>query len=96
MFSALGEKFLLFLRCSGKMTDKYDIAVVLLGSPSKASNFGYEIRLFDDAGFAYRGPMLSVVTPPSSFWEQGFYLHVPNLDVLGSFFESSVRIFKRG
>ena len=29
------------------------------------------------------------------FIAQGHHLHVPNLDVLGSFFETTVRIFKR-
>ena len=83
----------------------------MLGPPQLATKYGYELRLFDDAGYAYRGPMLSVVTPSAQFWDQvmihnndcstilfwqGFYLQIPNLDVLGSFFETSVRIFHRG
>ena len=61
----------------------------------EAARYGYELRLFDEAGFAYRGPTLSVVVPEGQFWAQGHHLHVPNIEVLGSFFETTVRIFKR-
>ena len=32
----------------------------------------------------------------STLFFQGYNLHIPNLDVLGSFFETTVRIFYRG
>ena len=32
--------------------------------------YSYELRLFDEAGFAYRGPMLSAATPFNQFWTQ--------------------------
>ena len=77
------------------------------------NRFGYELRLFDQAGYAYRGPMLSAATPADKFWTQvasvttalcplltlhlqGYHLHIPNLEVLGSFFETTVRIFHWG
>ena len=42
-------------------------------TPSQeASHYGYELRLFDEAGFAYRGPLLSVTVEASKFWSQVF------------------------
>ena len=35
-----------------------------------ADRYGYELRLFDEAGFAYLGPMLSVVVKRDQFWTQ--------------------------
>ena len=58
------------MKNSDKMRDDYDISVALLGSPKLATNFGYELRLLDEAGFAYRGPMLSVAVERSQFWTQ--------------------------
>ena len=52
------------------MRDDYDISCCLLGPPKLASKFGYELRLFDDTGFAYRGPMLSAAVERSKFWTQ--------------------------
>ena len=36
----------------------------------EAARYGYELRLFDEAGFAYRGPLLSVTVESSKFWAQ--------------------------
>ena len=70
MSSALGQTFLLFMRSSDKMRDDYDLSLALLGPPKLAASFGYELRLFDGAGFAYKGPMLSVAVERSQFWTQ--------------------------
>ena len=35
-----------------------------------ADRYGYELRLFDEAGFAYRGPMLSIGVKKELFWNQ--------------------------
>ena len=39
----------------------------------EAARYGYELRLFDEAGFAYRGPLLSVTVETSKFWSQVFW-----------------------
>ena len=68
--SALNNTFLLFLRTAERFREDYDSAVAMLASPHVAARYGYELRLFDEAGFAYRGPMLSVVVKREQFWTQ--------------------------
>ena len=70
ILSALSHTFLLFLRTAERFREDYDIAVAMLASPQVADRYGYELRLFDEAGFAYRGPMLSVVVKKELFWTQ--------------------------
>ena len=70
MISALGQTFLLFMKGSDKMRDDYDLSVALLGPPRQAARFGYELRLFDETGFAYRGPLLSAAVETDTFWTQ--------------------------
>ena len=46
------------------------------------NRFGYELRLYDQAGYAYRGPMLSAATPAEKFWSQVASLTtVPTLNI---------------
>ena len=61
---------MLFIKDSEKMQENYDLSVAALGPPQMASKFSYELRLFDEVGFAYRGPMLSAATPTNQFWTQ--------------------------
>ena len=70
MISALGHTFLLFMRTKDKMRDDYDLSVCLLGPPKLATKFAYELRLVDEVGFAYRGPMLSATVEREQFWAQ--------------------------
>ena len=58
------------LKNSDKMRDDYDLSVCLLGPPKLASRFAYELRLLDEVGFAYRGPMLSATVEREQFWAQ--------------------------
>ena len=68
--SALNNTFLLFLHTDERFRDDYNIAVAMVAPPHVADRYGYELRLFDEAGFAYRGPMLSVVVQRDVFWTQ--------------------------
>ena len=68
--SALNNTFLLFLRTAERFREDYDIAVAMLAPPQVAARYGYELRVFDEAGFAYRGPMLSAVVKREQFWTQ--------------------------
>ena len=61
---------MLFIKDSEKMQENYGLSVAALGPPQMASKFSYELRLFDEVGFAYRGPMLSAATPTNQFWTQ--------------------------
>ena len=70
MISALGHTFLLFMRNKDKMRDDQDLSVCLLGPPKLATRFAYELRLLDEVGFAYRGPMLSATVEREQFWTQ--------------------------
>ena len=70
IFSALNNKFLLFLHTAERFQDDYNIAVAMVAPPQVADRYGYELRLFDEAGFAYRGPMQSVVVKRDEFWSQ--------------------------
>ena len=110
----------MFAKTIERFREDYDIAVAMVAPPQTAARFGYELRLFDEAGFAYRGPLLSVAVPRESFWTQvnsehvqyvqfltveqnrihpnflqGFHMHIPNIEVLGSFYQTTVRIFER-
>ena len=101
----------MFLQPAERFQDDYNIAGAMVAPPHTADRYGYELRLCDEAGFAYRGPLLSVVVKRELFWTmvrpwsilgalfsqyfQGYHLHIPNLDVLGSFFETTVRIYLR-
>ena len=71
--SALNNTFLLFLRTAERFREDYDIAVAMLAPPQVAARYGYELRVFDEAGFAYRGPLLSVVVKREQFWTQVCY-----------------------
>ena len=71
--SVLNNTFLLFLRTAERFREDYDIAVAMLAPPQVAARYGYELRVFDEAGFAYRGPMLSVVVKREQFWTQVCY-----------------------
>ena len=42
----------------------------MVAPPQQADKFGYELRLFDEAGFAYRGPLLSAAVRQEHFWSQ--------------------------
>ena len=68
--SALNNTFLLFLHTVERFRDDYNIAVAMVAPPHVADRYGYELRIFDEAGFAYRGPMLSVVVQRETFWKQ--------------------------
>ena len=68
--SALNNTFLLFLHTVERFRDDYNIAVAMVAPPQVADRYGYELRIFDEAGFAYRGPMLSVVIQRDQFWKQ--------------------------
>ena len=70
MISALGHTFLLFTRNKDKMRDDHELSVCLLGPPKLATRFAYELRLLDEVGFAYRGPMLSATVEREQFWAQ--------------------------
>ena len=71
-FSALENTFLLFLQPAERFQDDYNIAVAMVATLTlhTADRYGYELRLFDEAGFAYRGPLLSVVVRRELFWTQ--------------------------
>ena len=70
VISAHGHKFVLFVKHSDKIRDDYDISVTMLAPPQVAAKYGYELRLFDEVGFAYRGPMLSAAVSQNQFWTQ--------------------------
>ena len=60
----------MFLHTAERFQDDYNIAVAMVAPPQVADRYGYELRLFDEAGFAYRGPMQSVVVRREEFWSQ--------------------------
>ena len=107
--SALNNTFLLFLRTAERFREDYDIAVAMLAPPQldMGMNSGFLMRL----GLHIVGLCCLWLLRENSFglrsvstlnlrylWLhfQGYHLHIPNLDVLGSFFDTTVRIFLRG
>ena len=60
--------------CRPESTTKSTFQFNKKSSSQEAARYGYELRLFDEAGFAYRGPLLSVTVEPSKFWSQVFWL----------------------